>query len=106
MPPQRSIVVDRTKMLQNIAAIAASQHEETLNRTRAWGDRQTAALAEAQWVRRNVGKFSGTILTPSQAKRWQQALVEMGVKGLVTLTPSHVHITDAGRATLEASHAG
>jgi hypothetical protein len=104
MPPQRSIIVDRTKMLQTIASLTAEQHADAMDRTRTWGDfHRTKALNEAQWVRRNVKRFAGRLLTPSEAKRWQQAIVEMGVEGLVDLSPSHVRLTDAGRAALEAS---
>lgn len=103
MPPQRSIIVDSRRMLQSIADIADEQLEAAKERTRFWSDEQRMnALDEAQWVRRRVGTFARTVLTPSQAKRWQQRLVEMGVEGLVELTPSHVRLTAAGRAALEA----
>lgn len=104
MPPQRTIIVDSKRMLQSIADLSDEQVEDTRERTRTWGDRQAAALAEAQWVRRRVGTFARTVLTPSQAKRWQQRLVEMGTEGLVELTPSHVRLTDAGRASLDETN--
>lgn len=103
MPPQRSITVDRTKMLSSIARLTEEQREDAMNRSLTWHEyHRSKLLAESQWVRRNVKTFAGRLLTPSEAKRWQQALVEMGMEGLVDLTPSHVRLTDAGRAALES----
>ncbi|BBO34730.1 hypothetical protein [Lacipirellula parvula] len=88
-------------MLRNIADAAARQHGAAVERSKFFREQErTSALAEAQWVRRRVASFAAMVLTPSQAKRHQQALVEMGADGLVELTPSHVRVTDKGREQL------
>ena len=107
MPRERLIQVDRLMMLRNIEGIAARQHADATDRSLYWdSERRNHALQQSAWIKRNVRAFAGRLLTPSHRKRHQTELRAMADEGLVELTPSHVRITDAGRATLEASHAG
>jgi hypothetical protein len=105
MPPTRTIIVDRYKLLESIQRLAAEQHADALDRTVHYREQERDdALMRAQWVPRDLGRLAGRPLTPSERKRHQQAIVAMEAEGLVSLGVRLVKLLPAGAEFLAERH--
>jgi hypothetical protein len=103
MPPPKSIFVDRGRILATIGQRAAEQLQEAIERTSHYFQPQREqALAMAAWVPRDLQLLAGRLLSASERKRHQQALVAMAAEGLIDLGTRHVRLTPAGAAALMA----
>lgn len=104
MPPPKTIIVDRSRILATIKATAAAQRAAVLAEREAYEGQHERLLRDAQRVPRDLPTLAGKPLTASERKRHQEAMKAMEGEGLIYLDTVWVKLTEAGYAAVEGSN--
>lgn len=101
MPPPKTIFVNRSAILANIARIASEQHAAAL--AEKYDFHRERKLSRWVWVPRDLPLLAGKPLSASERKRHQEALRAMEAEGLIVLDTRHVRLATITEGPTDAS---